>query len=103
MLDYVRTFPQVQIAMGGEEATSTYDLPLDREGHFVVISQKNAVIGSREEEHDLSNLGEHRLRSHGGLSEQDIPLVMSRPVRDAAAAEGRQWRNYDAFELALNW
>jgi hypothetical protein len=67
------------------------------------VISKDAVIASRKEEHDLSNLGEHRLRSHGGLSEEDIPLVLSRPTRDAAGAESRKWRNYDIFDLALNW
>ncbi|KAJ4296916.1 hypothetical protein N0V90_006964 [Kalmusia sp. IMI 367209] len=104
MIELCRTLPHVEVVFGKERAAEEFEMPVDREGDFVVVSKKNAVIGSREEEHDLSNINDHRLRSHGGLSEQEIPLLLSRPVRDREAAANRGlWRNYDAFDLALNW
>jgi phosphonoacetate hydrolase len=39
------------------------------------------------------------LRSHGGLSEQQVPLIANRPADDLPY---RRWRNFDAFDLALN-
>jgi len=39
------------------------------------------------------------LRSHGGVSEQQVPLLANRPAGDLPA---RRWRNFDAFDLALN-
>ena len=70
----------------------------------MVLARHNAVIGARKEEHDLAGLGKHKLRSHGGLSEQDIPLLRSTPVRDVQKASlKKDWRNFDAFDLALNW
>jgi phosphonoacetate hydrolase len=39
------------------------------------------------------------LRSHGGLSEQRVPFVLSRPAR---ARAGARLRNYDIFDVALN-
>jgi phosphonoacetate hydrolase len=39
------------------------------------------------------------LRSHGGVSEQRVPLLVNRPV---FGVEGRKLRNFDAFDIALN-
>jgi phosphonoacetate hydrolase len=39
------------------------------------------------------------LRSHGGLSEQRVPLIANRLAGDLPV---RRWRNFDAFDLALN-
>jgi phosphonoacetate hydrolase len=104
ILDFVRSLPEVKMALTGAEAAAKYEMPLEREGDFVVISKKNAVIGSRKEEHDMSNVTGHSLRSHGGLSEQAIPLLRSTPNKraDDATAAGKSWRNFDIFDLALN-
>jgi phosphonoacetate hydrolase len=44
------------------------------------------------------------LRSHGGLGEQLVPFILSRPLtpqyRDIAAT--RRLRNYDIFDFVLN-
>ena len=49
--------------------------------------------------HDLSGL-DAPLRSHGGISEQRVPLIVNRKLRDIDPM--RRWRNFDAFDLALN-
>ena len=99
MLEQCRNLPQVETALSGKEAASLFEMPPDREGDFVVISRKNAVVGSRRDEHDLSQLQGHRLRSHGGLSEQGIPLLKSTPT---VSKGHKTWRNFDIFDLALN-
>ena len=53
----------------------------------------------RRRRHDLSGLAEP-LRSHGGISEQSVPLICN--ARMTAPAGSRHWRNFDAFDLALN-
>jgi phosphonoacetate hydrolase len=53
-------------------------------------------LGAR---HDLSGLTEP-LRSHGGISEQQVPLLCNRKL--ARRPTAAQWRNFDAFDLALN-
>ena len=104
MIGFISKLPQVDLVMDGKIGAEKFEMPLDREGDIVVVSKKNAVIGARKEEHDLSNITDHRLRSHGGLSEQNIPLLRSTPVADVEAAKAKKiWRNYDAFDLALNW
>lgn len=103
MIKYCQMLPQVDVAVDSQDALEKLELRPDREGDIVVVSKKNAVIGSRKEEHDLSNLGGHRLRSHGGLSEQRIPLLMSTASEEAANEQTQQWRNFDIFDLLLNY
>ena len=81
------------------EAAEAYELPADRIGDLVVVSERFTVIGTAASRHDLSAL-EVPLRSHGGVSEQRVPLVINRPI--AGLDRNRRWRNFDAFDLALN-
>jgi phosphonoacetate hydrolase len=81
------------------EAAQAFELPGDRIGDLVVVSERSTVIGTSASRHDLSAL-EVPLRSHGGVSEQRVPLIVNRPIRGLEAR--RRWRNFDAFDLALN-
>lgn len=102
MLSFCKSLPEIEEALSREDAAEKYEMPLDREADIVVISKSHAVMGSKEADHDLSQLKDHPLRSHGGLSEQDIPVLMSKQV-DTELASGKSWRNYDIFDLVLNW
>jgi phosphonoacetate hydrolase len=81
------------------EAAAEFELPADRIGDLVVVSERSVVIGTAASRHDLSAL-EVPLRSHGGVSEQRVPLILNRPI--AGLEAHRRWRNFDAFDLALN-
>jgi phosphonoacetate hydrolase len=81
------------------EAAAAFELPADRIGDLVVVSERSVVIGTAASRHDLSTL-EVPLRSHGGVSEQRVPLVLNRSI--ANLDPNRRWRNFDAFDLALN-
>lgn len=89
----------IECALLRDEACRRFELPEDRVGDLVLISERNTALGSSPERHDLSGLTEP-LRSHGGLSEQVVPLIANRPVRNLPVA--RRLRNFDAFDLALN-
>lgn len=102
MIEVCRDLPEVEVACSGKEAAATYEMPEDREGDFVVIAKENAVVGNRKENHDLSQLGGLKLRSHGGLSEQDVPLIMSE-APEGFLDGGKAWRNFDIFDLVLNY
>ena len=67
---------------------------------IVAISERFTVIGTSVSRHDLSAL-EVPLRSHGGLSEQRVPLIANRTLVGLDPAW--RWRNFDAFDLALNY
>lgn len=103
MLGFCQSLPEVEEALDREDASRKYDMPFDREADIVVISKPHIVMGSKEADHDLSKVKDHPLRSHGGLSEQEIPVLTSKPVNDKAAALEKGWRNYDIFDLVLNW
>jgi phosphonoacetate hydrolase len=80
------------------EAARRFELPEDRIGDLTVIGDIHTALGSARARHDLSGL-DAPLRSHGGLSEQRVPFILSRAVRDLP--KGRL-RNFDIFEVALN-
>ncbi len=81
------------------EAAAAYELPADRIGDLVVVSERFTVIGTSVARHDLSAL-DVPLRSHGGVSEQRVPLILNRAI--PGIDRQRRWRNFDAFDLALN-
>ena len=60
--------------------------------------ERATVVGTSVARHDLSGL-DAPLRSHGGLSEQRVPVVLNRRTR---VTPGARVRNFDAFDLALN-
>ncbi|PPR64856.1 MAG: Phosphonoacetate hydrolase [Alphaproteobacteria bacterium MarineAlpha4_Bin2] len=81
------------------EACARFELPPDRVGDLVIISERDVTLGTIAKRHDLSGLTEP-LRSHGGVTEQKVPLIMNRIASDLS--KGRRLRNFDAFDLALN-
>jgi phosphonoacetate hydrolase len=87
----------VERVLSREEAAVELMLPADRIGDLVVLAEKHAVLGKRPEDHDLSHV-ERGLRSHGGMHETLVPLILNRRVE---IARGRELHNYDVFELAL--
>lgn len=104
MMTFARSLPGVELVLDRATVCERYQLPPDREGDFAVFTDRGTVVGARREDHDLSALGDHRLRSHGGLGEQRVPFVLSRPLkRDyRERATTGVLRNYDIFDFALN-
>ncbi len=103
VMNIVRTLPGIAEVLDAATACAQLDLPPDREGDVVVIADAGTALGSSEAFHDLSALGGHRLRSHGGLAERRVPFILSVPLNDeyAARADG-PIRNYDILDYALN-
>ena len=89
----------VELVLSRENACARFELPPDRVGDLVIVSERLTVLGSSVARHDLSGL-DVPLRSHGGVSEQRVPLIANRPA--LSLQPGRRWRNFDAFDLALN-
>ncbi|MGE0332229.1 MAG: phosphonoacetate hydrolase [Ramlibacter sp.] len=83
-----------------EQAAQRFELPPDRIGDIVCVSERFTVIGTSASRHDLSGL-DAPLRSHGGISEQRVPLIVNRKLPGLDAS--RRLRNFDAFDLALNY
>lgn len=90
----------MEIVLAREEAAQKFELPADRIGDVVCVSERFTVIGTSASRHDLSGL-DAPLRSHGGISEQRVPLVLNRKL--PGLDPHRRLRNFDAFDLALNY
>jgi phosphonoacetate hydrolase len=67
-------------------------------GDLVVVSTRHVVLGTSAKRHDLSGL-DAPLRSHGGVTEQTVPLLFNRKV---TGIENRRLRNFDILDVALN-
>jgi phosphonoacetate hydrolase len=98
VLDHIKAVAGVEVAIPAEEACERFELPADRIGDVVVLSSKHKVLGTSAARHDLSGLTEP-LRSHGGLTEQTVPMIANRKIEIPA---GRTLRNFDVFDVALN-
>jgi len=95
----IAALPGIETVLTREAAAARFELPPDRIGDLVIVSQRDTVIGTSRSRHDLSGL-DVPLRSHGGTSEQKVPLLVNRSVRQPPGL--RRWRNFDAFDLGLN-
>jgi phosphonoacetate hydrolase len=102
MMEMTRAQPGVELVLTGAEAAKRFQTPIEYEGDFAVISHRHAVIGSAAALHDLSGLKGRRLRSHGGLSEQHVPFLISAPLTAAYRARPGEIRSFDMYDYVLN-
>ena len=97
--DRISALPGIELVLTRAAAAAKFELPADRIGDLVVVSRLDTVVGTSRGRHDLSGL-DVPLRSHGGMSEQKVPLLVNRGV--ARRPDEHRWRNFDAFDLGLN-
>jgi phosphonoacetate hydrolase len=99
-----RALPGIEAVYDKATAARLFELPLDREGDVVVISDGETAIGTTPAAHDLSALAGERLRSHGGLAESRVPFILNRPLNaDYAVRAARGGlRNFHIFDFAIN-
>jgi len=90
----------MEVVLPRDQAAERFELPADRIGDMVAVSERFTVIGTSAARHDLTAL-EVPLRSHGGISEQRVPLILNRAL--PGLDHTRRFRNFDAFDLALNY
>ncbi|QRY70694.1 phosphonoacetate hydrolase (plasmid) [Ensifer sp. PDNC004] len=98
IIDFLNGIAGIDVAVSADEACERFELPADRIGDVVVLSSRHKVLGTARARHDLSGLTEP-LRSHGGLTEQRVPLIANRKIE---VPDGRILRNFDVFDVALN-
>ena len=90
----------MEVVLTRAQAAERFELPADRIGDLVAVSERFTVMGTSAARHDLSAL-EVPLRSHGGISEQRVQLIVNRKLPGLDLS--RRFRNFDAFDLALNY
>jgi phosphonoacetate hydrolase len=106
----IRAVPGVRLALPRSEASILLSVPNDATvGDIVVIMDEPYAVGKSAADHDLTQLQGVPLRSHGGLSEQHVPLLIDNrldirePLADLRSQRGGgELRNFDIFFLALN-
>ena len=98
VVDALKAIPEVEEVLDRASAAARFELPPDRIGDLVVLAHRLAVLGTSASKHDLSGLTVP-LRSHGGLSEQAVPLLFNQALQNIPA---RRLRNFDVLQLALN-
>lgn len=104
IIDLVHEVPGVALALTREEVCQQFDLPADREGDVAVIGDVGTVIGAREGDHDLTNLKDARLRSHGAVTEARVPFILNFPLNEEYRhrADKLPLKSYQIFDFAIN-
>ncbi|RUV34187.1 phosphonoacetate hydrolase [Mesorhizobium sp. M7A.F.Ca.MR.148.00.0.0] len=87
----------IMLVVDSPTACERFELPADRIGDIVLISTENKTIGTSEHRHDLAALNEP-LRSHGGLTEQEVPFIVNRVLPELP--DEPVLRNFDAIYYA---
>jgi phosphonoacetate hydrolase len=90
----------IDVVYAKAEGCAKFGLPPDRTGDLIVLSGGptfTKVIGTSAAKHDLSGL-DAPLRSHGGLSEQEVPIIINRKAHNLPD----HLRNFDAFYIGCN-
>lgn len=96
--------PGVEMALSRQQACARFELPEDREADVVVIGDAGTVLGASRSDHDLSQLADGRLRSHGAVAEAKVPFILSRPLSTVyreRAARG-SLKSHAIFDFAIN-
>jgi len=96
IIERLSALPELIAVMDKVEAVKRFELPADRIGDIVMISGENMTIGTSAHRHDLAALKEP-LRSHGGLTEQEVPFIVNRKIDLPSAPV---LRNFDALFYA---
>ena len=96
----ISQLPGIDVVLDRAQGCGRFDLPEDRMGDIMVLSggtTGSKVVGTSRARHDLSGLNEP-LRSHGGLTEQTVPIIVNRKVENLP----KPLRNFDAFFIGCN-
>ena len=97
---FIAKQPGIDVVLDRAQGCARFELPEDRMGDIIVVSGGSTgskVIGTSRARHDLSGLNEP-LRSHGGLTEQTIPVIVNRKTQNLP----KPLRNFDAFFIGCN-
>ena len=97
---FISKQPGIDVVLDRAQGCARFELPEDRMGDIIVVSGGSTgskVIGTSRARHDLSGLNEP-LRSHGGLTEQTIPVIVNRKTQNLPIP----LRNFDAFFIGCN-
>jgi phosphonoacetate hydrolase len=96
----IARMPGIDVVYTKTEGCKKFGLPPDRTGDLIILSggpTGSKVLGTSAAKHDLSGL-DAPLRSHGGLTEQVVPIIINRKAHNLP----QRLRNFDAFLIGCN-
>ena len=104
MMAFARTLPGVELVSTSNRCASSSSFRSTGKGILPFSATAIRWSARGGEDHNLSQLAGHRLRSHGGLGEQKVPFLLSRPLNAEyrKRAKDGPLHNYDIFDFALN-
>jgi len=104
VIRFTRKLPGIEAVHDKATAVRLFDLPIDREGDVVVISDGATCIGTTPSAHDLAALGGHPLRTHGGIAESRVPFILNYPLNETYAERAARGglRSFHIFDFAIN-
>jgi phosphonoacetate hydrolase len=100
---YLLSLDGIETVLTNEEAVEKYELPGDRIGDLVVLSDATTTIGRTPAWHDLDKVKEG-LRSHGGEHSQEVPMIFNKKLNEeyGQKLESGTSRNFDLFHFLSN-
>lgn len=101
--DYLINLDGIEKVLTNAEAVEQFELPADRIGDLIVLSDAATTIGRTPDWHDLDKVKEG-LRSHGGEHCQVVPMIFNKKLNNGYAeklATGES-RNFDLFDFLSN-
>jgi len=100
---YLQSLEGIETVLTNEEAIHKYELPTDRIGDLVILSDAPTTIGRTPEWHDLDKVKEG-LRSHGSEHSQIVPMIFNKKLNtdyERKLSSGTA-RNFDLFDFLTN-
>ncbi len=93
----------IEVVLTNSEASERFNLPSNRIGELVVLSDKDTVRGRTEDWHDLDNV-KSGLRSHGGLHESIVPMMFNHTLTPEyqTRLDSGQAHNFEIFDFLCN-
>ena len=101
--DVLGNLEGIEMVLSNQEAVEKFNLPSDRIGELVVLSDEHTVIGRSKDWHDLDKV-KTGLRSHGGIHESVVPMILNRKLTSEYTEKlaSGEARNFDIYDFLCN-
>ncbi len=93
----------IELVLSNAEAAQSFNLPAEKIGELVVLSDETTVIGRSEDWHDLEKV-KTGLRSHGGLHESEVPMIFNKKLNAEYSSKlaTSTARNFHIYDFLFN-
>lgn len=101
--EIISSLEGVELVLTNAEAAARFNLPPDKIGELVLLSDARTTIGRAREWHDMDKIKEG-LRSHGSLHTSIVPMIFNRKLNNEyqQKLDSGNARNFDLFDFLSN-